>query len=269
MARLAGTGHGVEPPRAFAGLGVISIDKAAHSVFTTRHSHNDFVLHQQGCNRKHVSLPVVGSFHVPYDIAGFHVERQYVRVERGHEKLVAQRGKSAIHHAATRLNLIGQVALIAPDRAPGPGIQRECTVVLPRSIQDSVNYQWRGFKLAERRALKHPLRSQIVSVGGINLVESAVPPAFVVPGVSQPVPRLMRSLNNAVGCYLRRHWHRKGNKASQRGHKRRSNKLHLSSPRKLVRYASKSRNSSLLNIASVYVGMSDRRSCMTSRKFFF
>ena len=72
----------------------------------------------------------------------------------------AGRDDSLSHFAAAWTNIAGQCVLILPDGASGYGIEREYAIVLAGGVENAVDDQGRGFKLAGCAGLVNPFRGQ-------------------------------------------------------------------------------------------------------------
>ena len=101
MARLARPGDGVEAPGFLAGLRVECRDVAADGAVAARRADDHFVLDDQRRVRDGVAVGRrVADGGVPEDLPVLGVDREQVRVERSHEKRVAEDGESAIDASA-------------------------------------------------------------------------------------------------------------------------------------------------------------------------
>ena len=96
VARLARPRNREEPPGALAGIRVVGVDEAAASVLAAGRADDHLVLDDQRRDRRGIALLEVLHHHVPHDVAGLHVEGEEVRVERGHEQLVAENAEAAV-----------------------------------------------------------------------------------------------------------------------------------------------------------------------------
>ena len=161
-----------------------------------------------------------------------------MRVDRRHEETVAERGEAAVHGAAADVQIVGEVAAVAPDRAAGARVDRPRVVVEAGCVDDSVHDERRRLEAAERAGLERPLRRQLLDVFGGDLRERAVPLAGVVSRVREPARRILE----AVEQILRRHlWRRALGGERDRcgeGDQERAHEALLSGPSNQVRAAS-------------------------------
>ena len=203
MAGLARAWHGIEAPFARAGRGVVGVDEAAHSVFAAGNANYDKIFYCQRRDREAVAFLVFGRHDIPDHVSRLRIERDYVRIQRPEKNLVAQNGESAIHTTAARTNISWELTLIHPDRTPRAGIQGKRPVVLGRGVKNAVCDQRRSLELAGRSGLIYPLRHERARVRDVDGVERAEAAAGIVSGISQPILRFLRGIQQAVGCDLR------------------------------------------------------------------
>ena len=185
-ALLARAGHHPEAPGALAGGGVEGVDEAADAVLGAGDADHDLVLDDERRRGGAVAFLVVVDHRVPHHRAGLHVEGQQVRVERVHVEAVAEHGEAAVDAAAADVHALGQVADVAPDLAPGAGVDRPRRVVRPGDVHHAVEDDRRRLELAELRGLERPLRRQLADVGRGDLGQRAVALAAVVAAVVEP-----------------------------------------------------------------------------------
>jgi hypothetical protein len=124
---------------------------------------------------------------------GLHVQRQQVRVDCRHEQALAEHGESAIHWAAAVVQVVRQLAAIAPDLSPGARVDRPRIVVEPGEVDDTVDHDRRCLKGAEHAGLKRPLRRELIDVGGRDLREWTVAMAVVIARVGEPARGILEA----------------------------------------------------------------------------
>ena len=168
-ARLARSGHGPEPPDLLAILRIVGVEKSANRVFSSGDAHDDLVLDDERRDGAGVALLVVGQLDVPHGLAGPGVERDEVRVERGHEQAIAVDREAAIHEAAAHLErlLRRQLILIAPELLPGSAVDGPGVVERAGRVQHAVHDEGGRleFLSGKRHAvLEGPLRGQLSHV---------------------------------------------------------------------------------------------------------
>ena len=181
-----GPGIGVEAPRALAGLRVVGVDEAANAVLAAGDADDHLVLDDQRRDRRGVADLVVLERRVPDDGAGLHVEREQVRVERGHEQLVAEHAEAAVDEAAAGGQVRRQLAAVAPDLAAGPRVDRPRDVLRAGDVEHVVAQSGVVSKLPSVAGLERPLRDEPVDVGRRDLRQRAVPLIGVVAAEGQP-----------------------------------------------------------------------------------
>src|SRR4029077_6551475 len=125
-------------PGTRAGLGVIGVDEAAVGESGARHAYYHLVLDDQGRERDGGTVLGFLDLRIPEHAPGFAVECHQVGVERAHVEFVAQDGGAAVHHSAADAEDVGQSALVMPDRAAGPRVERPGVVVVAGDIHDAV-----------------------------------------------------------------------------------------------------------------------------------
>ena len=157
MARLARARNGVETPLPRASRRVVRVNESANPVFAAGHANQHEIFDHQRRERNAVALTVVRGADVPYDVAGFGVERDHVRVERAKKNPVAENSESAVHAAAAWTNVGRQGALILPDGAAGARIERESTIVSASGIEHAVNNERSCFEFSASHGLVSPL----------------------------------------------------------------------------------------------------------------
>ena len=81
-------------------------------------------------------------------------------VEGSQKNFVAQNGQPAIHASAAGTNVAGKLMLIHPDRPAGAGIESERAIVLRGGVENAIDHQRRGLKLAGGSGLIDPLGSE-------------------------------------------------------------------------------------------------------------
>ena len=178
-AGIAGPRDRVEAPGALAGVHVVCVDEPADAVLGAGDADNDLILDDERRDGGGIAQLVVRELDVEDRRPGFHVERDEVRVERRHEQAIAEHREAAIHGAATELQILREVAAIAPDGAAGSRVDRPGIVVEAGDVQHAVEHERRGLKTSELAGLERPLRGQAIDVVRRDLRERAVTLAVV------------------------------------------------------------------------------------------
>ena len=152
-ARFARRGNRPEPPRTLAGLHVVRIEEAADRELAAGDADDDLVLDDERRAGAGVAGLVIGHLHVPDHLAGLHIERHEVGIERGHEEPVAVDSEAAIHEAAADLHRVGrrQHLAVLPDLTAGLGVDRPRVVERARHVDDPVDDDRRRLELAAGR----------------------------------------------------------------------------------------------------------------------
>ena len=76
------------------------------------------------------------------------------------KSLSPENGKPTIHQAATRVYLVREFPLVAPDRPSSAGVHGKSAVVLSGAVEHAVHNQRRGLELADIGDLEAPLHRQ-------------------------------------------------------------------------------------------------------------
>ena len=185
-AGLAGTRDGVGAPELAARARVVGGDEAALLVEAAAavDAVDDLAVGDNGPRAVRIALLRVGDARLPAHRAGGRVQRHHVRVGGGHVDHVLPDGQGA--------QLTARPALEAPPVFPQGGavgrVQRLHDVAGVAQEEDTIAHQ--GGLLAP--AVLHaprPGELQAVHVGGVDLVERAVPPRPRVAAPVQPVAR--------------------------------------------------------------------------------
>src|SRR5207247_9626013 len=114
-------------------------------------------------------------------------EGDQVRIHRADEDTIAQHGYAAVHLPAANIDLAGQAAPIAPELAAGGRVEGDYVRRRLAEIHHAIDHQRRGFDAVGDRHLVYPAQLEILHVLAIDLIELAVPPAFVGAGIGEPV----------------------------------------------------------------------------------
>src|SRR5260370_2951529 len=112
-------------------------------------------------------------------------------IKSAEDNLVAENRKTTIDAPAARTNVGRQLALVEVDVPAGTAGEGEGALVLSRGVKDAIDDQGSGFKLTRSCSLIDPFRNQAARVAWIDLIERAEAASGVVPGVGQPVLRLL------------------------------------------------------------------------------
>src|SRR5580704_17660912 len=156
VAWLAGAGNGVEAPFAFPGGGVVRVNEAANAVFAAGYAHDDEIFNGERRERDAVAFAIVKRGGIPNYIAGLGVESDNMRVECAEENFVTENGEAAIDATAAGTNVGRKSALVLPDRPARSGVESEGAIVLAGGVENSVDNERRGFKLAACHRLVSP-----------------------------------------------------------------------------------------------------------------
>src|SRR5207237_4126748 len=131
--RLARRGDGVAAPQLLAGLGVPAVEEPTGGAIAARHPRDHDAVRHQRRDDAGVALLVVGELLLPELLAGLHVERDDMRVDRLAEELAVVDGRAAARDDAGRADA-GRAALVVDGRAPdllaGGDLERESPVAL-------------------------------------------------------------------------------------------------------------------------------------------
>ena len=141
VARLAGSGNGVEAPDLLAGLGVVSGDEAANAVLAAGGADDHFVLHHERRERDGVAGVRIGHLGVPQRMAALGIDRDDVRVDGAHEQSVARIASPRLTRPQQR-RACGDGAIgINPEDAAGGGVERHDVVGRLHQVHDAVDNQ--------------------------------------------------------------------------------------------------------------------------------
>ena len=121
VAGFAGSGNGVEAPRAAAGLRVVGIDEAADAGFAAADTDQDFAANGERRQRHAVAGLVIFDLGRPAFEAALGVERDQVAIERGDEDLVIENGGPAVHAAESDVLIV-----LRNGPLPGPQARGRC-----------------------------------------------------------------------------------------------------------------------------------------------
>ena len=195
---ILGGGNRVEPPFAFAGLGVVGIDESANAVLGAADADDDLALHDQRSDRGTVGhlvdvflflavLAVGGDGFVPDFFAGVLIEADQMGVERRHVKPIAIDGKTAVDGIAAERQILRQRFLIMPQLRPGLAVDRIGMVPGRRDVHDAVDDQRRAFETIQHAGLEGPQGLQSRDVLLVDLLQAAVAMGVVRAVVHQPI----------------------------------------------------------------------------------
>ena len=156
VAELAGPGNRRKTPEPRAGRRIVRVDEAADPELAAGDAGDDLVLERQRRAGDAESLHRIRHLDFPEQRAGAGVQRQERRVQRADEQAVAEDR----HAAVERVDLVRVAdllrALIAPDLAPGRGVQRDDDARRPARIHDAVDHERRRFEHRAARQLPRP-----------------------------------------------------------------------------------------------------------------
>ena len=203
MPGLAGAGNGVELPDLLACFGIISSQETANSQLPAGGPDNDFVFDDQRRQGHRIALGVVEDRDVPFLRAGRSVERDQAHVESGEEERVIENRHSAVDAPTAGNDLIGQVMLVDPKHAAGPGVQSEDVVGRLGDVHHAVDDQRGGFELFKRAGLEDPVHLELLDILRRDAVERTVVDAVVAAVVGQPVLGLFGGVEEAFVGDLR------------------------------------------------------------------
>ena len=188
----------MKAPGSLAGLGFIGLQESANAVLTAGHPHNHLVL---DCERGHgdrVAVPEFRQLHLPHQGTGLGVDRLQAGIQRAQEEKVVQDGQPSVDEAAAHAHFLGDLVVVGPEDAPGPGIQGDHHVGRPGQVHDPVHHQGSRLEILERLRLINPLQLQVLNVGFPDLIQVAVPLAVVGSGIGQPIAGLVVSVHNSL-----------------------------------------------------------------------
>src|SRR4029453_9223641 len=168
--------HRVGPPQALAGLRIPAIDEAAGTELRTGNAGDDNAVRDERRHGHRIAFLDVGRLLTPQLLAGLHVERNDVGVERGAEKLAVVNRAAAVDDAAThdarRLCRVFDLGL--PDLFAGFGVNRHRGVVVG-DVNDALVYQWLRLRASIICEAVVPHRHQILYVILVDLRKRAEP----------------------------------------------------------------------------------------------
>ena len=177
---------------------VICVDEPANAVLGAGDPDDHFVLHHERRDGGRIAGFVIGQLHIEQHAAGFHIECNQVRVQSRHEEAIAEHTEAAVDCAAAELQILGELATVAPDLTSRSSVDRPRVVVESSDIQHAVDHDRRGLKAAEGAGLKRPLRRQPVDVRRRDLGKRAVPLPGVITGIRQPAPWILQSIEQIL-----------------------------------------------------------------------
>ena len=188
MSLFAGACGGVTPPQLFAGVRVPAIEKAANAVLRARDSGDE---HAIGDLRRHglrIAFFPLGRFLPPDLLAGFLIQRDHVRIERGAEHLAFVKRHAFVRHAAAHdaARLRHPLHRRAPDLFAGQCVNR----IRPFGVADVhhtvVDHRLR--LLAEIVVqTRRPHRREFLDVAFVDLTQRAVTVLVITHAVGQHV----------------------------------------------------------------------------------
>ena len=153
-----------------------------------RASHKHLVLHHQRRGRNvAAALPRVIDVDLPNQAPGLLVQAHHVVVFRPKEDLAVAHGQSPIAdktgHVSRHLGI-----LVVPDFAPRRGVQREHVCPGRDQVHHAAHYDGRRLQVLRVVArLEHPDRRQGLDVGGVDLIQGAVPPRELGSPIVRPI----------------------------------------------------------------------------------
>ena len=192
-AGLTGGGNRVPSPLALAGVGIEGLDESARShLARSGHPDDDLAFHDERSLGHEVAVRVVHDLRLPDLLAGLRVERDEMRVQRAEDHAVLVERDPAVvgNQADERADVVGNLALVPPERHTGDGVHRVHAIERQRGRRrehHAVVHDRRRLLVAEGAAREDPLRHQLLDVARIDLVERAEAPAAVGAVVHEPL----------------------------------------------------------------------------------
>ena len=92
---------------------------------------------------------------------------------------------------------------VHPERPARPRIERHHIVRPLRDVHDSIDNERRGLPVPDDRALVDPLQFEILGIGGVYLTQATMALTEIAAGVSQPIVRLLRRVEQTAVSHLR------------------------------------------------------------------
>ena len=191
--------RGVKAPLARAALDVVGVDHAADAVLAPGHAGEDLVSDDERRGRLAVARRRFLHLGLPQDAAGAGVERHQVRVQGAHDHPVALHRHPAVVAAATDDHLVRQRVLVAPPGPAGGRVERDDRAGRFGDVHHAVDHQRRRLGPVEHRELVDPGYLQAADVLPVDPIEAGVAPGLVVARIRQPVVRLVRRVDQALG----------------------------------------------------------------------
>ena len=174
--------------------------KSPDPVFPARDAHYDLVLHGQRRHRDAVTLAVFGHLRLPDDGARLGVQGHQLGVKRAQVDPAVQHGHPPVHLPAADAGAFRQFMPVLPVGPPRPNVQCQSVTRGLGHVHDAVDHQRCRLHLLQALELEHPVETQAVDIGGVDLVQATVAPTPVAAGVGEPVPRqLVRRQQFVVG----------------------------------------------------------------------
>src|SRR5262249_27625660 len=162
-------------PRLLAGFRVEGDDVSADAELSARAADHDLALGDERRQGEVVSVLVVVDLRFPEHLPGPRIERDDEGVEGGDVDLVPVEADATAR--GVRLDdVLGQLALVAPDEVAGLRVQREHLVAGRSHEHDAVVDEWRRLMTLDRAAGVRPYRFEIAHVLRRDLAERAVAP---------------------------------------------------------------------------------------------
>src|SRR5262249_23172440 len=141
-------GYGPRAPQSLPGIGIVSLDKAAGRTVTAGHSRHQYAVGDERRDNPLVAFLEFGELLSPDLLAGFHVERNNMRVQRLPKELSLVDGRRSAHDRTGGRNPQRRSIVIhgrAPDLPAGRDINRERPVAVHHVHHTVVNRWLRQF----------------------------------------------------------------------------------------------------------------------------
>ncbi len=164
----------------------IGRNKTAHAELAAGHAHHHPAVDHQRGERHVVALPVVLDLRGPDLLAGLRIERHQDGFGRRKEHLVAVQADAAVGRMQLR-HVLGDRPLVAPQNAPGLGVDRQELVARGRDEHHAVVDHRRRLMAFDLAGGEAPDRLQAADILRRDLGERAVAPAVVGAPEQQPV----------------------------------------------------------------------------------
>src|SRR5438309_9985571 len=174
--RFAGRGNRVPAPQLLPGIRIVGVDAAARGAVAARHPRDQHPVRNDGRNDAFVAFFPIGILLLPDLLAGLHVEREYVRVDRLAKELALVDRRRASHERSAGRDS-QRASFVLDGRAPYLPARRDVDGKGPVAVDHVhdavVNGRLRVLAHVVREA-EAPDRNQASYVGLVDLLERAV-----------------------------------------------------------------------------------------------